>query len=103
MSGAKQVFDRLVFARICVPVPDQKGDRGPRRFPLKKSREDFRFIFLLPRRSVGASTRLAESQFPVDLLFGDLEAGWATVNDNANGRAMRFPKSRNPENLPKII
>jgi hypothetical protein len=90
MPWAIDVLDRLVFAGVGILVPDQQGDRGPRRLALEEAREDFDAILLLTGRGDLTLSDTATVEITLDILSRQLEACWAAIDHNADSTSVRF-------------
>src|SRR5688572_18340695 len=103
MAGPQEVLDWLITAWIGVSILDEESDGGSCCFSFKNAREDLDFIAFFARRGVGVVARLSQKELSIDFFLLEKKSCGASIDDNADGRSMRFSKCSDPKNLTQEI
>lgn len=103
MGGAKRVPHCVVSGGTGVLIGDGQGNGGAEGFALVDSGKDGDRVALFALGGDFALAGAAAIQLYLDLLFGDLEAWGAPVNNATDAASVAFAPGCNTEKLPKYI
>ncbi len=101
VARSVDVLEMVVGARVLVLVSHHQRQRGAGGPPLEDSREDLDPVGLVPLGDQPTLPGAPAVEVELDLVGGDGKPCGATVEDHADGRAVRLPERRDAEEMPE--